>query len=302
MKLSSISITYFKSPLITGLVRIGFYLNLIDEKGNQAMGEVSPLPGFSEETLEDAFNEYHLQKQTLLNTTWTIDNIYSKIPQYIKCPSLRFGFESALLSLLDPLPKFDIPISGFLIGDEKLILEQADDQEKLGYLTAKLKVGNLSLDVAGRLIHRIKDRFRLRIDVNQAWNDQDSLNFFSQFPSDSFDYVEEPLKDKNLLSIFPHPIAVDEAFREQSDFHFWEKLPNLKAVIYKPMIQGGILPCRLLRDMTTRRGKQLILSSSYETDVGLNHIAGMAYRLGLNEPLGIGTRHCLMGQLATCSF
>jgi O-succinylbenzoate synthase len=42
-----------------------------------------------------------------------------------------------------------------------------------------------------------------------------------------------------------------------------------------------------------RKGILLALSSSFESDLGLAHIASIAHRLTLTTPLGLGTYHYL---------
>jgi len=58
-------------------------------------------------------------------------------------------------------------------------------------------------------------------------------------------------------------------------------------------MQGGMLGCLPLHEWTTKRGVSLVLSSSFESDLGLAHVASIAHRLSLSAPIGIGTYHHL---------
>ncbi len=131
---------------------------------------------------------------------------------------------------------------------------------------------------------------------------QNRSNFFSQFAVDAFDYVEEPFQNPNDLALFSHPLAVDESFPQDLSLRQLEVLPTLKALIYKPTIQGGIIGCLHLLDWNRKRGVELVLSSSFESDVGLGHIASMAHRLSLTSPIGIGTYHFLKEYSPSHSF
>ena len=44
-----------------------------------------------------------------------------------------------------------------------------------------------------------------------------------------------------------------------------------------------------MRDWAWKRNINLVLSSSFESDIGLAYIASMAHRLSLKAPIGIGT-------------
>jgi O-succinylbenzoate synthase len=261
MKIDSASFHLYDLPLTTGVVRKGILLE-IKAEGKTGWGDIAPLPGWSKESLDDALEQLLEKRNDLLSGSLL--------------PSVAFGVESALLSITDPVSEDDVEMSALFMGTVDQILEHAKDRVER---SAKLKVSQLSFDDAFTVIHLLKDRFHLRIDVNRAWETEDSLRFFSQFEKDVFDYVEEPFKDPNDLKYFTHPLAVDESIQ------MMDSIPNLKAVVYKPTVRGGMAGCKEVK----KRGVELVLSSSFESDVGLIQIARMAKRLGLRAPVGIGT-------------
>ena len=288
MQIAQLSLHPYEIPLKTGR-RLGALIHGIDDQGSSGWGEISPLPGWSEETLEDALAEWNQRRREILRIQWTEQNCFNKLAKLQLLPSVSFGLESALLSMVQPLPDHSVKTSALLMGSLQEILEQAAAKSSEGYTSAKLKVGNLAFEDAADAIHQLKDKFRLRIDVNRAWNTQDSLQFFSQFSLDAFDYVEEPFQNPHDLAKFSHPLAVDESYPRDLSLKELETLPMLKALIYKPTIQGGMLHCLPIYAWVKKRGISLVLSSSFESDLGLAHIASMAHRLGLSDPVGIGT-------------
>lgn len=205
-------------------------------------------------------------------------------------PSVYFGVESALLK---PVGEFSVPVSALFMGSTQEILAQAALRQLEGYTSAKLKVSNLTFEEAFHVIYKLKDTFHLRIDVNRAWKTEDALQFFAQFSQDAFDYVEEPFQNPHDLKLFTHPLAVDESFPQDLSLEELEALPMLKALIYKPTLQGGLAGCLPLQKWAEKRGITIVLSSSFESDVGLANIAEMAKRLSLKAPIGIGTYHFL---------
>lgn len=275
----------YEISLTTGQVRAGV---LVKIDGSEP-GDVAPLPGWSKETLDDALEELHKRKDDILSIT-----DLEQLESLNLLPSVHFGVESALLSLLDPLPQYSSQKSALLMGSPHEILEQADLRQKEGYTSAKLKVSNLSFEQAFTLIHQLKEIFSLRIDVNRAWNTADSLNFFAQFALDAFDYVEEPFQNPQDLKHFTHSLAVDESFPQDLSLKELELLPTLKALIYKPTIQGGMARCLPLKEWGESRGISIVLSSSFESAIGIRHIAAMAHRLSLKAPTGTGTSHFLI--------
>lgn len=243
-------------------------------------GEIAPLPGWSRETLPEALTQVQ-------SCNWVTQ--LQELDPLSLFPSVHFGLESALLPSLPPTP---VPESALFMGSLPDILRQAIEREREGYKSAKLKVSQLTFSEAARAIDLLAHRFYLRIDVNRAWDTEKALQFFSQYPKDLFDYVEEPFKNPHDLRFFPHPLAIDESFPQDFTLADLEELPTLKALIYKPTLQGGLAKARPLYDWTVKRGLQFVLSSSFESPIGLYHIASLALRLTPRPfPLGLGTRH-----------
>lgn len=295
MKIQSFSLHPYRCSLINGTVHLGSLVKIVDEEGNVGWGDIAPLPSHSRETLEESVQQLNQKKQEILSKDWLEGTCLGELGKLGLLPSASFGLESALFSILAPIRKFTIPVSAFFMGSPQEILEQAQLRYNEGYTSAKLKVRHLSFIEAADIIHRLKDKFRLRIDVNRAWKTLDSLQFFSQFALDAFDYVEEPFQNPNDLAKFTHPLAVDESFPHDLTLMQMESFPTLKALVYKPTLQGGTLGCLDLRQWAAKRGVSLVLSSSFESYVGHIQIANLAHRLQLSEPIGIGTYHYLKG-------
>jgi len=291
MKIKSLSLHPYKVSLTNGTLSFGSLVKIVDEEGNVGWGDIAPLPSHSRETLEESVLQLNQKEQEIVSKEWLESTCLDELAELGLLPSALFGLESALFSILAPIRKFTIPVSAFFMGSPQDILEQAELRYSEGYTSAKLKVRHLSFTEAADIIHQLKDKFRLRIDVNRAWKTFDSLQFFSQFALDAFDYVEEPFQNPGDLAKFTHPLAVDESFPGDLTLEQLESFPTLKALVYKPTLQGGTLGCLALREWVAKRGISLVLSSSFESYVGHIQIANLAHRLQLSEPIGIGTYH-----------
>lgn len=289
MKIRTIEIHSYTHPLMNGQTRSGAIILITDLAGNQGCGEIAPLPKWSPETLEDALKSLNDNLLAIKQIDWNITNCFDKLAKLELLPSAAFGLESAILAIISPLAEFQIQTSALLMGSTEEILEQAKLRHLEGYTSAKLKVSNLRFEEAFHTINLLKDKFRLRIDVNRAWTTSDSLRFFARFPLDAFDYVEEPFQNPLDLPHFVHPLAVDESFPEPLSFDLLKLLPSLKAIVYKPTIQGGISGCIPLYKWANQNKIDVVISSCFESDIGLACVASMAHRLSLTAPIGIGT-------------
>lgn len=255
---------------VVELSRKRILLLLKNAEGKEALGEIAPYPSLNLETFDEAFRQLKLFVPTLLNTNWTKEKL-SSLNLY---PSVAFGIESALLQLLDPLPAFSCAFSALFQGPA--IPVQVEKALQLGIKSAKLKIGDLSFKKAQQLTDILKKQFHLRIDINQKWSSQDTLRFFSQYAAEDFDYIEDPLKDHKELAQFPLPFALD--YRP----HFASELQMpMKALVVKPTLIGQISKIRHLN-------QNIILSSCFDTGIGIFQIAMLAKRLGLSGPHGLG--------------
>jgi O-succinylbenzoate synthase len=293
MRIQNFSLHSYEIPLNNGQMRPGIFIRITDEKNNESWGDIAPLPKWSKETLEDSIQQLNQKRNEITKIDWTAWSCLKELEKLELLPAVSFGLESALLSILFPLSAYSVRTSALLMGSTQEILEQAELRHSEGYTLAKLKVGNLNTQEATDVIHQLKDQFRLRIDVNRSWTTTNSIRFFEQFPLDAFDYVEEPFQNPHDLGQFTHPLAIDESFPQDLSLKQLESFPTLKALVYKPTIQGGMLGCLSLYEWTIKRGISLVLSSSFESDLGLAYIASIAQRLSLSTPVGIGTYHYL---------
>lgn len=294
MKIEKTQLSSYELPLTFGDTRHGLLVRIENEKGQSAEGDAAPLPGRSQETLQEALHQLKAICKPLRSVEWTLETYLEELLKLNLLPSVHFAIESALLSLIDPMPVRSIDTAALLMGHcTENILKIAALKQAEGYTCAKLKIGNLSFEDAIRVTTELKNIFKLRIDINNAWPRPDCLRFFSLFPLDSFDFVEDPLPHFSDLKYFPHPLAIDMHLTHDCTLSKLESLPNLKAIVYKPTVQGGLTKARHMHHWAKQHGIKMIISSSFESDIGHLHLIHFAQRLGLTEPIGIGSYHYL---------
>lgn len=192
----------YKLPLKNGTYREGFIVETAT-----GCGDIAPLPGFSRETLAEAYEEaIHLQP--------------GETP---KLPSVRFAFDCAKI----PLTSVAVPVNAL-------------NEYREGFSALKIKVGHLSVSEAVALIKKVPKHVEIRPDFNQQWPLEKLLQFASHFSPTNFAYLEEPTAKFSDLLLFSQktgfPIAVDESIPYVP---YWE-IPTLKALVVKPTILGTI--------------------------------------------------------------
>jgi len=277
--------------------RSGLLIELQDEKGKIAWGEIAPLPGLSRETEEEAILEVKSLKNLLLTQEW---KSLDPLPKNLS-PSVLFGVETAIYKLIScEFSLKELPLCSLLWGRQEEIFKNAESQKSS---IVKVKVGDYSLKDAISLIKKLKKfSFGLRVDVNQKWNLKEALEFASHFSPSDFVYIEEPLSKFSDLIKFSKktnfPIAIDESLKTEDFRKFSKKfIPSLKALVLKPTILGGI---RKIQEISKNIDPEinLVFSSSFETGVGLSAIAKIAHLLTFPiEPLGLDTHRFLKNDL-----
>lgn len=229
-------------------------------------GEISPLPGFSRESLQEA----EVQLRKILKESPTLETI-NQLDLY---PSVYFGLKSALLDLKQPVENSGVKSYLLLTGSPEEILKKAN-QCKIDQL--KIKIGHLHLDEALFVISKLQPHFQIRLDCNQKWSLEKALAFFSHFDKEAFDYVEEPLENTSELVHFPYPFALDESLRKPNPESLIA-LEKCKALILKPTLLGNLAPFLYYP-------KKLILTSSFEGPVGRAHVAKWIIRHNLSHEI-----------------
>ncbi len=245
-----------------------------------AWAEVSPLPGFSQETLEEA------EKQLLSLTQNLPLSLQSILHQTDLYPSVAFGLDSLqyyLHSSLPPLSSY--PLCAFLSADFQEMKRQIPYILGQGYTCVKVKISHLSNQEAHQILEGLIGKIKIKIDLNRAWPLPKVLSFFERYPHETFEYIEEPVQSPRELIDFPYPFALDETLRENVKL---PQLPFLRALIIKPMLMGSASTIQKTIDSFAAINPQIILSSSHESGVGLFHLCHLQHRCLISKhPLGV---------------
>ena len=303
--------------------RTGLILRLHDENDgtsvgdNYGDGEIAPLPGMHPETLSEAETQIR---------DYLSGNSLPVTCSAALFGSVNFGLDMALRTMFqnpnvskfhsfketagnDPKPsKIDFkgqifPVNGLAVGSGTVLEMECEELRNGGFKAVKLKVGRLTIlqDIERvRLARKILgDEIALRLDANRAWEWEDALKFAEAVQDFNIEYCEEPLLDSNKLEQLHlqtgMPLALDETLwyapTPKSDTPAKHvSLSGIRALILKPSILGGWNNTKMWIEHAQKNGIHCVLSSCFESGLGLNWIAFMANEL-LSEqfPAGLDT-------------
>jgi len=320
MKIVDAEIYRFSIPLVKPLKiksitltkRNGLLLKLTDDQSNYSFGEISPLPGFHSETPDQAEQQiFSLLNDLKCEYRNKPDKDFNLLPIKLKTkplfPSVQFGIEMAIWDLMSPTNQHHdkVKVNGLLSGSTDEMMASAKKLLNEGYDALKLKVGREDIDSEISFIHQLRKsfgtQFQLRLDANQEWKYDETVYFAKNVADIQIEYIEEPLKDflrlEELHKQTKLPFAIDESFPELKD------LPcHTKALIIKPSFVGGISKTCELIYLTLSMGIQPIITSAFESGLGLRTLTKLASLIPVDSAMGLDTFRWFKEDLIEPSF
>lgn len=303
----------FRQPLRTAhgewATREGFLVRL-EQEGRVGYGEVAPLPEFGSETLADAMA--FLEQLT----------IQPEMAVPVNLPCCAFALSAAQIfaerGSLDLLKNGEasnqgasrVPISRLiapprdysvsaLLPSGSAALRLAAQKSKAGYCNMKWKIGidpiAKEISTARSLFDSLPSTVRLRFDANAglaASELEQWVEFLIPY-RERIDFIEQPLAcgQEALMSDYMEAsglcIALDESLNG-SDRERWLK-PNAwaGALVIKAPLMGELSQ---QADRLAAVAKQVVFSSVFETDIGLENSLRLADSLPqFFRPIGYDT-------------
>jgi O-succinylbenzoate synthase len=294
------------------------FVILRDVTGVPHYGEISPLPGFSVERIEDALSELDaiaFAIPPIESVSLPLSPVWTLFLRTIQCPSLRCGIEGAILdrlarsgALMDAIARRPtVPCNALImVGEEKETLRQITDRVALGFETLKIKISPQSVESTLRALRasNLSPRTRLRLDANRSFTTQEWSSVTKELSTLPIEYIEEPVRTpEELPAIIKSggiPIAIDETTRDTAPEE-WLRW-GLRAVVLKPSLNGGLLSLLPLISMIERNGAYVTLSSSFESGVGLRSLTLLTTLMDRCGPIGVDTASFIKGDLTEPSF
>ena len=323
MRVAAFHLYRYRLPLVANLRlgkatlrhREGSLLRLTCDDGSEGWGETAPLPGFSEESLQDAAAQLSRLVESMMEREATDDwlepegTLASELDRLDAAPSVRFGLELALWNLyansngatlpemLAPRPRATVPVNGLLSGPSDEVLAGARRMGEAGYEAVKIKVGGRTVEEDAELVRAVGeelgDAVWLRVDANRAWSFEEAAGFARGTAGVRLEYVEEPLADPaglpELVERFGVPVALDESLVGMEP-EALEEQGYARAVVLKPTLLGGLSRSLRIASRAARLGMTPVVSSAYESGVGTGALVALAAGIGGRAvPAGLDT-------------
>jgi o-succinylbenzoate synthase len=323
VNITSVNILEYHRPLAgplrlsSGVIsqRHGVIIRIIADNGMDGFGEAAPLPGFSPETLESTTKILrHIE------SAWqgkavpaSLNGIGDMVRQAIPAgyPAAVFGLETALCDLaaqasgrplaswLNENAALEVPVNYLTTGNRPDQDKTAADFERGKYDVAKIKVGGRSEedDIAfvGVLVKLLGGNTTLRLDANRQWTYDAAVRVLNSLREYRIEYVEEPLENPSPTQLIRLKtetgisIALDETLAELGDVETWLEAGAVDVLIIKPTILGGIARAVQLMETAQKYGRNIVVTSTFESEVGLTALVHLAAAISPATACGLNT-------------
>ncbi len=301
-----------------------------DGLGNVGLGEAAPLPDYSPDSLDDAFQALApLVGTPLADSNRAPESLgeLRAMTSTVATPSVCFALESALVELAsrkrgEPAWKlverlFDEltgggdaesaarsaraeggrPVAALLPTDPQRALAHAERAFARGIRCLKAKVGasgawTEELELLRALRRRFPD-VRLRVDANQGFSGRELWQRLPTLRELELEWLEEPVRrfPRDLETPVDIPLALDESLQTDAPSAALAREHGVRAFVLKPTTLGGFTRSLELARDARAAGLAAVASHAYEGPVGFSAVAALALALGAGRPAEGLDRH-----------
>lgn len=285
-----------------------FLIKIYDEKNPEkyGMGEAAVFPGLSPE----ADGTYVLKLTELLANV-----ALGRETDLTQHSSIQFGLEQAILDFTNGCEgvyfpgdftegRSEIEINGLVwMGDFDLMMDRLCRKIDEGFRCIKLKIGAIDWEKELRLIRFIRGKYSerqlmVRVDANGAFRPDEAMTKLKALADLGIESIEQPIKAglpefmARICQESPIAVALDEELIGKGTTE--ERIETLEKIkpqfiILKPALCGGFSGATEWIEKAEERGIGWWITSSLESNVGLNAIAQFTASVKARGPQGLGT-------------
>ena len=295
--------------------RSGLLLELV-AGSHRGLGEASPLPGYSSDTLEEAEGALATLDRHALALALEQEHPLEALAAAAKLvpagqSAARMALETAVLDLrgrqcgqsapqllaAEPGAERSLAwLAGVVVAaqEQATLLASIRGAVRAGYTHFKLKLGATGklreeLTVVQGLRGALGGAVRLRLDANQAWSEADARAACRALEGLDIEFIEEPCRAPSRLLATGIPIALDESLRDRNpqDLTTLARRASACVVILKPMVHGGLTRCLAMARQAHALGLGVVISHSFDGPVALIAAAALALALPTRMAQGL---------------
>jgi o-succinylbenzoate synthase len=292
--------------------REGLVLTLLAGRRACGLGEASPLPGYSPDTLADARTELLAWRPPPEDTAAAPAAVLARATADLRAPSARFAVEAALLDWLGR--RAAVPVHR-LLGAPRTphtvflahLVPLADADAAAVRLRArgvrhlKFKVGrgDAGAEIAAlRAVRTAVPDAVIRLDANGRFPAPDVPALCRAYAAAGIELIEEPCPPEALLTLPRLAIGVglDESLGRPDAAALASAVARaqpLAALILKPTCLGGFTPCLALAALGRRLGCDPIVTHAFDGPVAMAAAAELALALPDARLAGLAPHPCL---------
>jgi L-alanine-DL-glutamate epimerase-like enolase superfamily enzyme len=290
-------------------------LTLTRSDGTAGVGEASPLPGYSPDSLEEAADTLHglvddaLSVDPLASPFEVLSSAFAAHP--CSSPAARFALETALLDWLGHTR--GTPLHQVVAGEVErnpidiASLVSSPDATAWGGLVdvlvaegashIKFKVGtDFDREVSALVdIRQAHPEVALRVDGNRRIAQESLRRHAETLANLSLELFEEPVAPSGWNSVLelPLPFALDETLRDEPLAARLLATGKIRAVVLKPMVLGGFRACFQAAERAAEHGAEYLVSHTFDGPIARAAAAELALALQTRLAAGLGVHPAL---------
>jgi o-succinylbenzoate synthase len=298
-----------------------WYIMLYDTDNplRKGVGECSVFPGLSMDDV-DGFEKKLSDITNMINR-----GLLSLKTPIRDWPSINFAIETALTDLYNGGERIIYPsdftagrgfvlINGLIwMGSKADMSRQIDEKLGLGFRCLKLKIGSLDFNEEIDILKKLRERYspddlEIRLDANGAFSPFDVLEKLKALSDFEIQSIEQPILPSqleemtSLCRLSPIPVALDEELIGKypiENKHRLLKILRPQYIVLKPGLLGGIKSCEEWISVANDLNIGWWITSSLETNIGLNAIAQWTYTLKNPMHQGLSTGNLFMNNIGS---
>lgn len=268
------------------------FIAVIHEGGRMGIGETTPLPGYCDETPEQAWA--FGQEIGLGIIGKGLEEAREALNAHVKKAPFSVTPFLTALETLEGQKDFifrDVELVGILsTGDHGEIVRQFPEIVGRGFKTVKVKVGNnVEADIAKvNLIQSLRPKdVAIRVDANQGYDYSQAARFVREVEPEGIELFEQPFPKgvwdemKSLSEISPIPLMLDESINTWEDLARTIELKCASYVKFKLMKAGSLDNLAGLVKTAREAGLEVVLGNGVAGEIGCWHEALAAARVAL---------------------
>lgn len=290
--------------------RQGIVISIKDETGQQRFAEVAPLPGFSQNSLEECLD----QLIRLCEDVKHCAELQLRARQASLAAEVAFAVDCAL-SEIGLLNSLHTPCSNECLVPLCRKPEQEQTQQTKQPLaqsvsSIKIKVANGDIEQDIAKINQICHQYplaKLRLDANQQWSLIDAKYFIEQIAVNRICYIEEPCQSLTqsieLAEQTGVKLALDESLRLMTteELQASYSLDKVDTFVIKPSLIGSFRVIEQWLKLAKTLDINSYLSSSFESSLGIKQLY-LLHQLWQTNALGLDTEQSFQSNLIVPAF